>query len=79
MSFNGELDVSNELEKECLWYCFNKLLQKELDEVREKWNTHYIRRSYNNTQGGILDQMYFVPESLGAKDFKVEVSHDDVI
>ena len=79
MIFDGQLDVSNELEKECLWFCFNKLLQKELDQVRERWNTHYIIYSHHTTQAGIPEQMYFIPESYGTEDFKVVISHDDII
>jgi hypothetical protein len=48
----GELDTSDDLQNICLWFCFNKLLQHGLDQVRLSWNTHYIRRSRHNTQAG---------------------------
>ena len=32
----------NDLEMECLWFCFSKLIQQELDHVKDNWNTHYI-------------------------------------
>ena len=35
----GELDTSDDLQKNCLWFCFNKLLQQGLDQVRTSWNT----------------------------------------
>ena len=51
----GELDTSDDLQKNCLWFCFNKLLQQGLDQVRTSWNTHYIRISRYNTQAGVPD------------------------
>ena len=51
----GKLDTSDDLQKNCLWFCFNKLLQQGLDQVRTSWNTHYIRRSRYNTQVGVPD------------------------
>lgn len=38
-----KIDISSDMSKECLWYCFSKLLQEESNTVREHWNTHYIR------------------------------------
>ena len=35
----------SQLEEEALWYCFSRILQKDLDLVREHWNTHHIRDS----------------------------------
>ena len=42
--FQGIVDTTSEISLECLWYCFTKVLQKELDSVKERWNTHRIRK-----------------------------------
>jgi hypothetical protein len=36
----GELETSNILQMECLWFSFSGLLQKDLDEVCQHWNSH---------------------------------------
>ena len=73
----GSLDLSDKLHCECLWFCFSKLIQNELDQVREHWNSHYIRVSRYHTPSGIPDQLYFMPESVNAMDhIKVFDSND---
>ena len=61
-----KIDMSSDMCKECLWYCFSKLLQEECNTVREHWNTHYIRFSRHNTVKGRPDSLYFLPEYHGA-------------
>ena len=61
-----KIDMSSEMSKECLWYCFSKLVQEECNTVREHWNTHYIRGSRHNTVKGRPDSLYFLPEYHGA-------------
>lgn len=75
---NGQLDTSHELQMECLWFCFSKLLQKEVDEVVQQWNSHYIRESAYHTQPGIPDQLFFLPETVGKTDHKLPVTEPDV-
>ena len=36
----GLLCVGNTLHMECLWFCFSKLLQDDLDKVKDHWNSH---------------------------------------
>ena len=56
---------------------FSKLIQNELDQVREHWNSHYIRVSRYHTPSGIHDQLYFLPEIVNAVDYiKVFDSND---
>lgn len=64
----GILDTSNRLHTECLWFCFSDILQKELDEVKESWNSHYVRASRHYTYHGIPNKLYFTPESVGIDD-----------
>ena len=55
----------NELESECLWLCFSDVIQKDLDYVKEQWNTHRIRDSKHETIPGIPDELYYIPENSG--------------
>ena len=60
-----KIDMSSDMSKEYLWYCFSKLLQEECKTVREHWNTHYIRGSRQNSVRGRPDSLYFLPEYHG--------------
>ena len=62
------LDLTSELEMECLWFCFAELLQTILNEVKEHWNTHRIRGSRHDTVSGRPDSLYYLPELHGATD-----------
>ncbi len=46
------LNTANSLHMECLWFCFSDLLQKELNDIKKHWNSHYIRRSRHDTIAG---------------------------
>lgn len=70
MVANGKLDTSNQLQMECLWFCFSKLIETELNEVKDNWNSHYIRDSRFQTSHGIPDKLYFLPDSVGKEDHK---------
>ena len=63
---NGKIDMTSETNKECLWYCFSGVLQADCDAVKDRWNTHYIRRSRHNTVRGRPDSLFFLPEYHGA-------------
>ena len=67
------MDTTSDLSMECLWYCFHNVLQKELDSVKEHWNTHRIRKSRNNTVPGRPDSLFFLPDLHGAGDCLFEV------
>lgn len=70
----NELDISSELDMSCLWYCFSKVIQNDLDELKKHWNTHRIRKSRFDTIPGRPDVLYFLPErSDGQKDLKLFV------
>lgn len=42
LSEEKQLNLGDEFTKECLWFCFNGVLQKSLDESQLYWNSHYI-------------------------------------
>ena len=50
----------------CIWYCFAHILQEDLNDVREHWNSHRIRKSRHNTVPGRPDSLFFLPEHHGA-------------
>ena len=58
----GLLCVGNTLHMECLWFCFSKLLQDDLDKVKDHWNSHKISKSPYSSVHGVPDVMYFLPE-----------------
>ena len=55
------------LATECIW---SEIIQKEVDEVRDEWNNHYIRASRHDTASGIPNTLYFLPEGVGTMDYK---------
>ena len=65
MCDRGTLNMADPLQRECLWFCFARVLQTGLDEVRDSWNTHYIRKSHYETVAGRPDSLYTIPEFHG--------------
>ena len=63
-----EFHPGNQLEEEALWYCFSRILQEDLDLVREHSNTHRSRDSKHNTVPGRPDEVFFLPECNGGID-----------
>ena len=59
------VNLAEPLEKECLWFSFAGLLQKHLNETCEHWNTHYIRKSHNDTVSGRPSALYYLPSAYG--------------
>ena len=56
---DGKIDMTSEMNKECLWYCFSGVLQADCNAVTDHWNTHYIRHSRHNTVSGRPDSLFF--------------------
>ena len=75
----GVLDTSNTHHLECLWFCFSPVLKKGLEEIKDSWSCHYVRKSWYYTQAGIPNQLYLLPEIVGAEDFKKEYDGCDLI
>lgn len=61
----GIVNLTETLEKECLWFCFASLLQQHLNDICDHWNTHYIRRSRHNTVSGRPAALFYLPEAHG--------------
>eukprot|EP00794_Sanderia_malayensis_P006763 gene6763-7524_t len=78
MESEGEIDLSSELSKACLWHSFHGLLQQECDFIKEHWNTHYIRRSRHETVSGRPDSLFFLPEMHNAENLIKAVEAADI-
>ena len=53
---------------ECLWFCFNEVIQHELDFIKLHWNAHYIRPPRDDTIPGKPDELFFLTECCGVED-----------
>ena len=81
----GRYNNTNNMESECLLYCFGKLIQKDLDCFKNSWNSHIIRRQVNSNllfrPAGRSDVLYFTPDfvTFSVRDYKSAISDDDVL
>ena len=78
MANSGLLDIDNKLHKECLWFCYQQLLQDELDRVKHHWNTHRIRPSRYGTVPGVPNVLYHLPHRSGGIECKVAIPADKI-
>lgn len=79
MRDSGLFVDDDEIHKECLKFCFMRVLQQELDKVAIHWNTHRIRPSRNpDSPPGRPDTLYFVPQSVACHDYVTAVSEDEI-
>ena len=71
--FNGELEIANTVHMEAFWFVFYEFIQSELDEVREHWNNHYIKKSMFDTVAGQSEELVFFQKVLATsiKVFKL--------
>jgi len=65
---NDEFNAADKLLLSLIRYCFVELLQKDLNEIVEYWNTHYIRKSRHDTVPGRPDVLYYLPDANYASD-----------
>ena len=60
--------------------CFFPVIQKELDNIKDNWNSHRIRKSLKfSNEGrpaGRPNLLYFVGES--SSEYLLEFNHDDL-
>jgi len=73
----GQLILASDVQISCLQYAFMPLIQKELDETYETWNTHRIRPSAGAVcPAGRPHELYNLPHQYGGVDFKKVVDRD---
>ena len=75
---NGSIDLEQPLHRECLWFCFNSIIQSSLNVMKEYWNTHYIRPSRHDTVPGVPDILFYLPERSNGSNCLVPVSNDRI-
>lgn len=78
LEFQGIIDLTCDLNRQLLYYCFNTVIQSELDDIVEHWNTHYIRKSRHDCIAGRPDSIFYLPERFGGLDQKVQVDDRDI-
>ena len=64
---HGRLNTSDDFEKNCLWFCFAHLIQADLTQTCEHWNTHKIMKFRHYTIDGRPDVQYFLLEGNGGE------------
>ena len=75
----GVLDTSLDYHVNCIRFAFMPVIQKELDEVKELWNNHRIRKVRNTeSKPGIPDVLYYTPELSGDVDYAFPVNGVDL-
>ena len=75
----GVIDMTSAIDKECLWFCFSKIIQKDFGVLTDHWNSHRIRKSRFETIPGRPNVLYYLPDlSGGATDLKLHVSDQQV-
>ena len=71
--------MTSAIDKECLWFCFSKIIQKGFDALKDHWNSHQIRKFRFETIPGIPNVLYYLPDiSGGATDLKLHVSDQQI-
>ena len=77
MSESGLLNLGDSFHLECLWFCFAKVIQADLDKVKDHWNSH-SRHSRHDTVSGVPDVFFLLPEYSGATDCLVPLTQAQV-
>lgn len=72
------IELGNAFHMECIWFCFSRVIQNELDKVKDHWNSHYIRRSCHDTVPGVPDILYYLEENVAAANCLVPVSQAQI-
>ena len=75
---SGKIDLGKKLHMEFLWFCFNRVLQKELNDTKEHWNTHRIRKSGFSAVHGVPNVIFDLPERWGGENCLQEVPTAEV-
>lgn len=66
----GVLDIGNVMQMEALWFCFEAVIQNELDNVKQHCNTHRMRPSGHGTVPGVPDVLFYLPQRSNAFECK---------
>ena len=71
--------MTSTIDKECLWFSFSKIIQKDFDVLTYYWNSHRIRKSQFETIDGRPNVLYYLPDLPGgATDLKLNIFDQQV-
>ena len=77
---NGVYNNTDVLQVECFKFAFFPVIQKELENIKDNWNSHRIRKSLQSSNegrpAGRPDILYFVGES--SSEYLLKFNHDDL-
>ena len=69
----------DDIQVECLKFCFMPVTREELRKFAMRWNLHNIRPSRNeDSPSGRPDLLYFLPDMTGARDLMTPISVEDI-
>lgn len=55
--------TKNTVERRCLYFCFERVLKKDLEEVKQRWNSHRVRRNLaSDLPAGVPNFLYSMPQ-----------------
>ena len=75
----GFVDGSSPIVQECLRFCFIRLLREELDEFKNRWNSHLIATSRGSTlPRGRPNSLYCLPELYETESFRKDVDLEEI-
>ena len=76
---SGVYDDSDIIHVEASRFCFYASLQEDLDDMKEYWNNHKIRKSHAaESPDGRPELMYCLPEDYGGNESKVPMCLSDL-
>ena len=71
--------MTSAIDKEYLWFCFSKIIQKDFHVLKDHWNSHRIRKSRFETIPGRPNVLYYLRDISGeATDLKLHVSNQQI-
>ena len=69
---SGGFNDEDLIQRACLQFCFMSVIQKDLDSIRIRWNSHKIRATrHQECPPGKPDVLYHLPDIHGVEDYKL--------
>lgn len=66
---------AKDFQRNCLQYCFVPFIESDLQQAASLWNSHRIRPSRGTVcPSGIPEELYFLPQLIGAEDQSIPVN-----
>ena len=78
MAGMGLHNPSDQVQVECLRYCFTNTIRKQLNTVANKWNQHIISKNMNGGPSGHPDAMFFLPHLYNAENHLENIDLEEV-